>query len=699
MKQLLTVLIASVAAAFSQAAPHGGTYRGPSDSTAPGGGSGGSSSGATGGTSTPSTGGATAPGSPASGGSNTGGSTVTGTTTTSSSSAPTIGPDVTRWQTWWGFNKDSYLDVKARVHFSDVLAGSDESFLGGKRLPLTRDDLRPSPESVRKVIVPALLEALRKESSNDILSGALIALAKIGDAPGEAQIGHALAPFLADANQELAETAAVSLGILGNEADIALLRALLFGDVESVKANGVPQLSAISERTRAFAAYGLGLVGARAGDSARARIVDALIAWMQRNEAAQRQSEIPVGCTIALGLVGLPLDPLAAQLPEDEPVVRPALVLSREQQLAWMLATLNNREQPNVLRAHATTSIARLLRGVPSGHWLRERAVRELSARLTKRVDENTTVRLSCVLALGAIGDCDGDALDVRIRTTLSEVRDELRDPLLGQFALVALAQSGGRAGAGVEPFAALGQKNSPRSVLLEQLGKGSSATRCWAALALGVLEHSLSVAQQPVSSDVTAALRAALADARAPDEVGAFAIATGIAADPGAQALLRVKLDETADHDARGYVAVALGLLGDAASITHIEEIVAGSRFQPELLRQAALALGLLGDKNVVPQLVTMLSGASSLSSQAAIASALGLIGDARSIDPLIAMLADKATKSDLARAFAAVALGICADKEDLPWNAKVSSGVNYRANTATLYSPDTGTGILDIL
>ena len=154
MKQLLTVLIASVAAAFSQAAPHGGTYRGPSDSTAPGGGSGGSSSGATGGTSTPSTGGATAPGSPASGGSNTGGSTVTGTTTTSSSSAPTIGPDVTRWQTWWGFNKDSYLDVKARVHFSDVLAGSDESFLGGKRLPLTRDDLRPSPESVRKVIVP-----------------------------------------------------------------------------------------------------------------------------------------------------------------------------------------------------------------------------------------------------------------------------------------------------------------------------------------------------------------------------------------------------------------------------------------------------------------------------------------------------------------------------------------------------------------
>ena len=48
-------------------------------------------------------------------------------------------------------------------------------------------------------------------------------------------------------------------------------------------------------------------------------------------------------------------------------------------------------------------------------------------------------------------------------------------------------------------------------------------------------------------------------------------------------------------------------------------------------------------------------------------------------------------------ARGFAAVALGIVADKEPLPWNAKISSSVNYRASTTTLTNQVDG--ILDIL
>ena len=49
-------------------------------------------------------------------------------------------------------------------------------------------------------------------------------------------------------------------------------------------------------------------------------------------------------------------------------------------------------------------------------------------------------------------------------------------------------------------------------------------------------------------------------------------------------------------------------------------------------------------------------------------------------------------------ARGFAAVALGIVADKEPLPWNAKISTNVNYRATTSTL-TGENGTGVLDIL
>ena len=52
----------------------------------------------------------------------------------------------------------------------------------------------------------------------------------------------------------------------------------------------------------------------------------------------------------------------------------------------------------------------------------------------------------------------------------------------------------------------------------------------------------------------------------------------------------------------------------------------------------------------------------------------------------------------TDSARGFAAVALGIVADKEPLPWNSKISTNINYRANTTTLTSQE-ATGILNIL
>ena len=77
--------------------------------------------------------------------------------------------------------------------------------------------------------------------------------------------------------------------------------------------------------------------------------------------------------------------------------------------------------------------------------------------------------------------------------------------------------------------------------------------------------------------------------------------------------------------------------------------------------------------------------------------ASALGFIGDARSLDPLVKMLQDKQLTAS-ARGFAAVALGIVADKEALPWNAKVSIDINYLANTSTLTTTE-GSGLLDIL
>ena len=118
----------------------------------------------------------------------------------------------------------------------------------------------------------------------------------------------------------------------------------------------------------------------------------------------------------------------------------------------------------------------------------------------------------------------------------------------------------------------------------------------------------------------------------------------------------------------------------------------------RPHRHHPSAIALGLLGDKELVPDLITMLAEAKSLATQAAVSTALGFIGDRRSIDPLVEMLGDKDI-TPTARGFAAVALGIVADKELLPWNSKIALDLNYRASTQTLTDQSSGTGILDIL
>ncbi len=87
---------------------------------------------------------------------------------------------------------------------------------------------------------------------------------------------------------------------------------------------------------------------------------------------------------------------------------------------------------------------------------------------------------------------------------------------------------------------------------------------------------------------------------------------------------------------------------------------------------------------------------GGQSLGKMSAVASALGLVGDRRAITPLVEVMADESL-SDLTRAFAAVALGGVADKEPLPWNAKLAAHANYRAAVETL--TDGANGILDIL
>jgi len=602
--------------------------------------------------------------------------------------------DLTQWTFWWGFNKEPYLNLKAHVHRDAARTGDGGFFLGSGQRRGGERSLRPDELTIRQEIVPALLAALEKETQNDIVSGCLIALAKIGDEPsetGESALEEAFVRWLPDNNQEISETAAISLGILANPASIDTLSELL---LDSARGRRLVGRSEVPHRTRAFAAYGLGLIGARGAEPARRRIVAFLADTLRSDESRVR--DLRVSCVIALGLV--PLETIEDDGPGDLSEEEPPLPATRLQQIDFLTRYFLDENQNFLVRAHCPSAITRLVEGLPERHHETvRRKVTDLFVQCIQRDSKvEAPIRQSCVLALGQLGSSDGDnPTDKRIREELSRVAKNLRDQQSRYFALIAMGQVGGRA-AGDDVDGA----PEASSYLLQQLSRGKQQSRPWAGLACGVMGASMMSHSDahPLLSTLRGSVRTALVEGKDRAKVPAYAIALGMMRDEEASVPLRKILERTRDDETRGFVAVALGLLGDDGAQDALVEVVERARYRPDLLRQSSIALGLLGHKEICGQLVEMLGEAKSLATQAAIASALGFIGDRDSVEPLIGLLNDE-DRSFAARGLAAAALGIVADKEMLPWNSKISVDLNYRAATGTLTSPARGTGVLDIL
>jgi HEAT repeat protein len=655
------------------ASAHGGTFRGP---LGPGAGGGGGAIG-------PRPLGPTGPAGPATPGVLTPGGGTPG------------GPaaDLTRWELWWLQNQAPYLALKEHVHSSGADSGVDGWFLGeGQKAQ--RVSLRPTEDQIRKLVVPALLRVLERETNNDLVSGAMVALAKIGDG-GDAAAGErfeaAIARFLTDGSQETRETAAVALGILASPRSIPTLAHLLWSTDQGRK---MVRTNEVDNRTRAFAAYGLGLVGARTqSEIDRQLIVSVLRRGLEGDDTKTRDLE--VACVIALGLV--PLATIEAP-PAPAPAARRAPPeSSRLAQLDYVLSILRDERREWLARAQCPVTLARLLVGLPEPHRARYRAeiAGELVA-LVERERDRAEVLQSCVLALGQIGTNDGkDPLDQRIRRALVNVTRFFGEPQARAFALVAAAEAGARYGS--DP---LGEGvGDAREFLLDQLANGKHWLQPWAALACGVLGRNLEQRSptHAVLETLRRVLRVALEDERVHERLGAYALAAGLTGSADSAPRLMKLLAKELPDEVRGQVALGLALLGHLEAVEPLREIVARSKYRPELLRLAAIALGILGEKDIGPQLAAMLAEARSLAAQSAIASALGFIGDRGSVEPLLALLESRVA-TEQARAFAAVALGNVADKEPLPWNTKIGFGLNYRAAPSTLSDPLTGTGILDI-
>ena len=699
---LITALaLAAPAPLRAQGGQVGGTYKGPGD-TVPAGGSGGAGGGAP-----PPTGPAFGgPGGPAPGGGlgSPGGvgSPATpppGTPPPGFPGDPTLPPepsspesrpavdDPTSWQLWWHYNRWAFLTLEHGNLYSDT--GASGYFLGRGQKVQTAPVLQATRRQVESVVYPALLDALARGGSGEFEMFALQALAKLrGTAPpAEGPDFVALAQRgLVHSNQYVSEKAALALGIRGEERYARWLIAILEEAPFGLELVGRQR---IGFRTRAFAAYGLGLIAERnESPFLRLSAYEALNARLLGD-----RDEVQAACVLAIGRTKLPVgeETLSAPLEEGPAAGRQP---TRADQVLSLLAFFADTEHSFVPRAMVPSALAKLVDGAPEA--LRARAARALLTAIDTHSSEHKDVQNGAVIALGEIGLSGSDPLDQEIRKELERVAFKSSgERLLRYLATISLAQVSARADERSEtPLAGLAPT---RKLLVRTLERARGQTLAWTSLALGLLEHGANERGALPDIDSSSALREVFLGSRSAEVAGAAALALGLMRDSDSVDELLGRLMESGEATTRGYTALALGLIGAPGAIEPLRTLLPGSVQDPFALQHYAIALALLGDQQNGLRLFDVLSQSSSPDIQAAVASAMGWIRDPRVLDQLARVLADGGT-NDVLRAWTAVAIGRTCDEDPIPWLGRYSIAANYDVALPTFVESEYETGLLDL-
>jgi hypothetical protein len=442
----------------------------------------------------------------------------------------------------------------------------------------------------------------------------------------------------------------------------------------------------VNDRTRSFAAYGIGLMAYRNSKiDLKEKAFAALKDLIHDDKLSSRN--IKVAAINAMGLLNIPTT-------EDKgkQLLANALDCLRE------YYSLNKGAGEQLLQAHVPPAVAKLLGRNGDAKVVdsfKKLFADDLSEKAEKGKVRRTgfNISQSCALALGQLcqNADDEKSQDAEYVRLLLDVWHDHKDAQTRYFAGLALGQIGGRSAS--KWIAMLLRKE------FEHAGK--ALEKPWLAMAMGVYAFEKYEAQKDsidVQEDFGKVLHEALLEVKDPGAQSAFAVALGLIKYTDAADDMRTLLGKVRSQDElAGYLCIGLALMNDTKSIGDIQNLVQGATRRPELFKQSAIALGKLGDKTAADMLQKLLAeGDTNLAKLSAIASALGFIGDRRSIAPLEQMLCNEQL-TELSRAFAAVALGGVADKESLPWNSKIGQNINYRAAVETL--TDKSAGILDIL
>lgn len=585
-----------------------------------------------------------------------------------------IGIDLTTWDLWWEFNKDSFLLLKDAVHRNDPETGSLEHYLGPTRRP-AHDTLKPTDNEIMTDVLPALKKAIDATDQRDIASSCMIAMAKIGRDHPTFKLVDVFVPRLRRNDQEVRETAALAIGIAGihGATETDLLIGLALDNQTGRDAYG----GEVDIRTRSFAAYGLGLLAhEHASVELKSTALRALAQIVDDDRISQRN--LKVAAIEAIGILA-------------PGTVTPAERQVLDDALRCLEQYYNKPLGPGelLIAAHCPTAIAKLIGRTHerSGHF-RDRFVADLTDAGKNR--RSNDIARSCALALGQLGlpVDDKNSPGAACSAVLFDTFVNHKDQQTRYFAILALGQIGGK---------------QNRALLVRSLDKAKGLDRHWCALAAGVHSYlarrEAERAQLPVDGDrmIGELLFKQFKEESAPELVSALAVALGLDRHLEAVGAMRERLlAEQKKQDQAGYLCIGLALMGDRAAQADVHKVLESAGHRTDLMRQAAIALGCLGDKTAAEYLRTRLDKGSNLAMLAAVSGALGFIGDRHSIAPLKDLLFNPEL-GPLPRAFAAVALGGIADRAPLPWNAKIKANINYRASVETLTNQNSG--ILDIL
>jgi hypothetical protein len=601
------------------------------------------------------------------------------------------GVDTSTWETWWRFHRDALVDVRRALDAHQRIDHSD-GMTDAMRL-----GAHPDAGLVAAIAAPALRAVLARETNPDLLSAALIALARL-DGPTEgtlfngvtaewdAGVDDLMAGFLAHPQLSVAETATLAVGIRARDVGAARLSGLLLDDASG---RALIARASVPERMRAFAAYGLGLCAERTpSEDLRRWIVHALSQALIHDASAS--ADVQAACVAALGMARL--DAYTAYFEHtvsyrrellDRAASMPASA-ARVALVADLCSVLADEQRSTIVRAQVPTAIAHVVAGASED--LRAECVRELLGRLAN-TREKSEVRAGVLLALGDIARPSDTPYDNAARAAISAAA-RAGDRTAQGFALVSAGKVGQSAWLPEDRPAVVEME----ALLLDALEHGKSGAPGFAAMGLAVLHDAHGLIDPDHANE---ALRRTLTTSGNASTQTAAAIALGLRHDEWSRNALRDRVFSGGADDVRGMYALALGLGGDCDATRTLRDLVSQSAHRPALLRECVTALALLGDRDLTASLTAAMTNARTQAAQIGYAQALALVGDARCLTPL-SELVTKADATIGARAYAIRALGTVSDLDPLPWNASYSFDAQYLAASETLTSAS-GTGILD--